>query len=100
MVNFLLSWRLKQLLHQYEKQLQLQFARLTEYPGWKISDGVYVTLTPEILQGASMAFMQHTGKAFAVEIQKLGEVETLDSNEAVSSWLENDLKLGWANDEG
>ena len=71
-------------------------AGLTDYNGWKVADGVYITLTPELLQAASMAFMQHYGHAFAVEAAKLAEIDALDSVEIVKSWLENELEQGWA----
>ena len=70
-------------------------AGVPEYPGWKIADGVYITLTPQLLQAATMAFMQHTGAAFALEAAKLGQIDALDSSEAVFAWLENDMKTGW-----
>lgn len=70
-------------------------AGLTEYPGWKIADGVYITLTPQLLQQATIAFMQHTGAAFALEAAKLGQIEALDSSEAVLAWLEGEMKEGW-----
>ena len=70
-------------------------AGLTEYPGWKIADGVYVTLTPQLLQAATMAFMQHTGAAFALEAAKLAEIEALESSEAVLACLETEMKEGW-----
>lgn len=70
-------------------------AGVPEYPGWKIADGVYITLTPQLLQAATMAFMQHTGAAFALEAVKLAEIEALETSEAVLAWLENDMKTGW-----
>ena len=70
-------------------------AGVPEYPGWKIADGVYITLTPQLLQQATIAFMQHTGAAFALEAAKLGQIDALDSSEAVLAWLENDMKTGW-----
>ena len=74
-------------------------AGVPEYPGWKIADGVYITLTPQLLQQATIAFMQHTGAAFALEAAKLGQIEALDSSEAVLAWLENDMKTGWGRDD-
>ena len=74
-------------------------AGLPEYPGWKIADGVYITLTPGILQQATLAFMQHTGHAFAVEATKLMEIDALESSEAVLAWLESDMKTGWEQPE-
>ena len=68
---------------------------LSEYPGWKISDGVYITLTPTILGQALMSFMSHVGNAFAVEATKLSEINALTTSEAVTNWLKNDMKVGW-----
>ena len=70
-------------------------AGLPEYPGWKIADGVYITLTPQLLQQATLAFMQHTGAAFALEAAKLAEIEALESSEAVLACLETEMKEGW-----
>lgn len=70
-------------------------AGVPQYEGWKISEGVYITLTPELVQRAAMAFMQHYGKAFQVEAAKLAEIETLKSVEAVDAWLETELNQGW-----
>ena len=66
-----------------------------EYPGWKVSDGVYVTLTPELLQSATVGLMQHYGHAFAVEVAKLAEIEALTSTAEVEAWLETELEKGW-----
>ena len=74
-------------------------AGLPEYPGWKIADGVYITLTPQLLQQATLAFMQHTGVAFALEAMKLMEIDALESSEAVLAWLENEMKVGWGQAE-
>ena len=74
-------------------------AGLPEYPGWKIADGVYITLTPGILQQATLAFMQHTGAAFALEAAKLNQINALESSEAVLAWLENEMKVGWGQAE-
>ena len=74
-------------------------AGVAEYPGWKIADGVYITLTPQLLQQATLAFMQHTGAAFALEAAKLSEIEALTSAEAVLAWLESDMKTGWEQPE-
>lgn len=70
-------------------------AGLTEYPGWKIGDGAYITLTPEILAGASMALMQHYGHAFSVEATKLGEIQAFKKSEKVLDWVETKLKTDW-----
>ena len=66
-----------------------------QYEGWKISEGVYITLTPELVQRAAMAFMQHYGRAFALEAAKLEEINTLETVEAVDTWLEAELNQGW-----
>ena len=65
------------------------------YEGWKISEGVYITLTPNVLSQAALALMQHYGNAFAVEAAKLAEINALESVEAVETWLETDLNQGW-----
>ena len=72
---------------------------LTEYPGWKLEDGVYVTLTPELLDEVMLAFSHHTGAAFALEAAKLGQINALESSEAVLAWLENEMKVGWGQAE-
>ena len=74
-------------------------AGIAEYPGWKAADGVYITLTPQLLQQAAIAFMQHTGAAFALEAMKLMEIDALESSEAVLAWLESDMKTGWEQPE-
>ena len=74
-------------------------AGIAEYPGWKTADGVYITLTPQLLQQATIAFMQHTGAAFALEAMKLMEIDALESSEAVLAWLESDMKTGWEQPE-
>lgn len=68
---------------------------MTQYEGWKIAEGVYITLTPELVQRAAMALMQHYSKAFSVEEAKLEEVNALESAEAVETWLETELNKGW-----
>ena len=73
-------------------------AGVPEYPAWKVSDGVYVTLTPELLQLATMGLMQHYGRAFAVEAAKLAEIDALNTTEAINAWLETELEQGWAQD--
>ena len=72
---------------------------LTEYPGWKLEDGVYVTLTPELLDEVMLAFAHHTGAAFALEAAKLAQINALESSEAVLAWLESDMKTGWEQPE-
>ena len=67
-----------------------------EYPGWKVSDGVYVTLTPELLQAATMGLMQHYGRAFAVEAAKIAEIDALTTTADVEAWLETELEEGWS----
>lgn len=66
-----------------------------EYPGWKISDGVYITLTLEILERAVQAYMQHYGNAFAVEAAKIEEIKALETIEEVQTWLDTQLAVGW-----
>ena len=72
-------------------------AGVPEHPGWKVSDGVYVTLTPELLQLATMGLMQHYGRAFYVEALKITQIDALNSVEEVAVWLETQLKEGWEN---
>lgn len=71
---------------------------IASYPGWKISDGIYVTLTPELLQAASLGLMQHYGRAFYVEAIKIAQIDALTSAEEVDTWLETQLEEGWAQD--
>ena len=71
---------------------------LSDYPGWKVSGGVYVTLTPELLQAATVGLMQHYGQAFAVEAAKIAEIEALTTTAEVEAWLETELEEGWAQD--
>lgn len=66
--------------------------------GWKIAEGSYITLTPEILAVASAALMAHYGRAFAVEAAKLAEIAALEAVgdvEMILAWIETDLPLGW-----
>ena len=73
-------------------------AGVPEYPGWKVSDGVYITLTPALLQAATMGLMQHYGHAFAVEAAKIAEIDALTTTADVEAWLETELEEGWAQD--
>lgn len=68
---------------------------LASYEGWKIGEGMYITLTPELLQQASRAFMQHYGRCFAVEAAKLAKINALETVEAVEAWLATELNTGW-----
>ena len=70
-------------------------AGLSEYSDWKVADGVYLTLTPELLQQATMALMQHYGAAFALETAKIAEIEALSTSAEVENWLETELEKGW-----
>ena len=73
-------------------------AGVPEYPGWKVSDGVYITLTPALLQAATMGLMQHYDHAFAVEAAKIAEIDALTTTADVEAWLETELEEGWAQD--
>ena len=68
---------------------------LSEFTGWKVAEGVYITATPALIQGAAIALMQHYAKAFAVEAAKAAEIEVLTSSEAVEQWLETKLDQDW-----
>lgn len=95
---------------------------LTSYEGWKVADGVYITLTPELLQEAMTAFMLHYSACFAVEAAKISEIEAIVANyqeqldtaasegkldeakeqkilkeaaEALQNWLDTKLNEGW-----
>ena len=70
-------------------------AGLSEYPGWKIADGVYLTLTPELLAAATQALMLHYGKAFELEQTKAAELENLADAEAVLAWMNGPMLEGW-----
>ncbi|MDR2892965.1 MAG: DUF4376 domain-containing protein [Deltaproteobacteria bacterium] len=83
--------RLNSMLKMFE------LAGLTEFPGWKIAEGVYITATPEIIQGAAIALMQHYAAAFAVEAAKAVEINALTTAEAVQVWLATELDTGWSN---
>lgn len=72
---------------------------LKEYLGWKISEGEYITLTPEVLQAATLGLMQHYSRVFAIEAVKYAEIEALDTPDAVEYWLEHELKQGWMANE-
>ena len=77
---------------------------VTEYPGWKVADGVYVTLTPALLAEATAALMQHYGRAFTLEKAKLAGLEAIcnapDNTEAekvqaVLEWTAGQMLEGW-----
>lgn len=90
---------------------------IPQYEGWKIADGVYITLTPELVQQAAMALMQHYGRCFAVEAAKLAEIAAMQAAGAaaieaaeapaekkaaedaavtgVRAWQETQLTQGW-----
>lgn len=70
-------------------------AGLPEYSGWKIAEGVYITLTPELLQQVSLALMNHYGKCFATEASKHQALLALTTVEAVEHWIATELSLGW-----
>ena len=70
-----------------------------EYPGWKVSGRVYVTLTPELLQAATVGLMQHYGQAFAVEAAKIAEIDALTTTAEVEAWLETELEKGWSQND-
>ena len=73
-------------------------AGLSEYSDWKIAAGVYLTLTPELLQAATLALMQHYGAAFEVEVFKIAEIDALTSTAEVEAWLATELEKGWSQD--
>lgn len=69
---------------------------LESFEGWKVSEGVYITVTLPLLMQAAAAFAQHYAAAFAVEAAKIAEIEALDSPSAVQDWLASSLDTGWA----
>lgn len=81
--------RLNSMLKMFEMSDQ------KEFPGWKVADNIYITATPEIVQGAALALMTHYAKAFAVEAEKLAEIEALKTPGEVETWLATELASGW-----
>ena len=67
----------------------------TEFSGWKIAEGVYVTATPALLQGAAMSLMQHYAHAFAMEASKIQTIEGLQTVAEVQEWLHGGLNADW-----
>lgn len=80
--------RLNSMMKMFEITGQLEF------PGWKVSDGVYITLTKNMAMGAAMGLMQHYAECFRVEAVKLSQLEGLGSVEAINMWL-GFLDNGW-----
>lgn len=90
---------------------------MEQYDGWKIAEGVYITLTPALVQRAAFALMQHYGNAFRIEAEKLQALQNVlaqaeaalvqENDEKTKSiieaefvadiaiWLKNTLKEGW-----
>lgn len=68
---------------------------LASYDGWKVGEGVYITLTPELLQQATLAFMRHYGRCFAVEATKLAEIDAFNTPEEVETWMATKLEQHW-----
>ena len=82
---------------------------VTEYPGWKVADGVYVTLTPALLAEATAALMQHYGRAFTLEKAKLAGLEAIcnapdcteaEKVQAVLEWTAGQMLEGWEDAAG
>ena len=67
----------------------------TEFPGWKIAEGQYITATPEIIAGAAISLMRHYAAAFAAEASKAAEIAALGSVEEIEAWLAGNMKTGW-----
>ena len=68
---------------------------ITEFPYWKASEGQYVTLTPELTESLTLAFMQHYAHCFMVEVQKMQEIAAMTSVEELDLWLETELDTCW-----
>lgn len=66
-----------------------------EFDGWKIADGVYITLTKTQAEAAAVAFMRHYAHAFTVEGVKAAEIDALTSAAEIEAWLQNNLNIGW-----
>ena len=81
--------RLNSVMKLFEK------GTIQSYDNWKVGEGVYLTLTPQLLEKASLAFMLHYGGCFAVEAAKLAEISALTSAAAVEQWLQSGLDAGW-----
>lgn len=70
------------------------------FPGWKVAEGVYITATLELLQGAALSMMQHYAGAFAVEAAKTAELEALAAAEGataadIEAWIAGAMREGW-----
>lgn len=57
--------------------------KLTEFTGWKISEGIYITLTPELALQAAIAMATHYAWCFKKETQIADEIATLTSVGAI-----------------
>ena len=73
---------------------------------WKVADGVYVTMTAELMQQVTNAGFQHISNCFNVEKAKREAVQSIadmagdndtDVNaiKAIQDWLENSLNTEW-----
>lgn len=70
---------------------------LSEFPGWKISEDSFITLTPETALAAAVAMMRHYNACFAVEETKKNALADADPQTAadVQNWLDRHLDDGW-----
>jgi hypothetical protein len=41
-----------------------ELSGMAEFPGWKISEGIYITATLELIQGTAVTLMQHYAPPF------------------------------------
>lgn len=59
-------------------------AGLDKVDGWKLGDGVYITLTPELAQKAAMGLLAHYSRVFAVEAARAAELKDLRQKAATA----------------
>jgi len=66
-----------------------------ELLGWKMSEGNYITLTPDLAVNAATNLMVHYAKAFAIEATKFEEINNLSTVAKVNYWIEHQLNMDW-----
>lgn len=59
---------------------------MASFDGWKIAEGVYITLTFELALEAAVAMFGHYAACFAEEAGIAAEIGALDSAEAVQAY--------------
>ena len=71
----------------------------TDFPGWKINENDYITLTPQLAAGAAGAMMQHYAACFGTEAAKYAQIEACADVEALAACGQT-LGLGWPSSMG